>query len=194
MTFVLAQRVARGRSYDRITCWVDSVNKSPVCETHCYMIITKGQGFRETQKRLGMHRHKVSNQTCCMSANIATSFRNEDNTGFRISVHIKYGDLSGVPLAWRDFLQKLLLSFLLFGMIFGWSSPACLPKGTAGVSQSHVHNLAKNVLTEAENLHSPKFLIEEITSESTLDWISVSYSSFIWAIRNPHSDIKSPFL
>lgn len=53
--FILAQRVAGGRNYYRVTCWVDSVNKSPVCETHCYMIITKGQGFRETPRRLGIH-------------------------------------------------------------------------------------------------------------------------------------------
>lgn len=82
--FILAQRVAGGRNYYRITCWVDSINKSPVCETHCYVIITKGQGFRETLRRLGVRLYEVSNQTCHTSANITISFRNEGHTGFRI--------------------------------------------------------------------------------------------------------------
>lgn len=39
----------------------------------------------------------------------------------------------------------------------------------AGVSQSDMHNLAKNMLMEDEKLHSPKSLTEGIISESALD-------------------------
>lgn len=39
----------------------------------------------------------------------------------------------------------------------------------ADVSQSDMHNLAKNMLIEAEKLHSLKSLTEGITSESATD-------------------------
>lgn len=99
VTFLLAQRVARGRSYYKITCLVDSVNKSPACETHCCMIVTQGQGFRKTQKRRGTHLYVTSNQTCNANQNNTTTFRNEDNTGFRVSVNTEFGDLPRIPLA-----------------------------------------------------------------------------------------------
>lgn len=39
----------------------------------------------------------------------------------------------------------------------------------AGVSQSGMHNLAKNMLMEDEKIHSPKSLTEGIIFESALD-------------------------
>lgn len=139
VTFLLVQRVARGRIYYKITCLVDSVNKSPACETHCCMIVTQGQGFRKTQKRWGTHLYVTSNQTCNASQNNTTTFRNEDNTGFRVSVNTEFGDLPRIPLAWRDFLQDFLM-FFLWGTIS--DHPQLLShRERVDVSQSDMHNL-----------------------------------------------------
>lgn len=160
VAFLLAQRVARGRSYYKITCLVGSVNKSPACETHCYMIVTQGKGFRETQKRWSMHLYVISNQTCKASQNNTATFRNEDNTGFGVSVNTEFGDLPRIPLAWRDFLQDFLMLFL-WGTISDHSQ-LLSHRERVDVSLSLICiTLLENRLIVAEKLASLKFPVED---------------------------------